>query len=186
MTSDGLSRKGRFNGKWGIFVWPSCFSSGCLEIYLLLLIFSLYDQGEDATMILYYPPALISCISVDLEYFILPFPPSIYIVLALSSLITDHTVLPRLLQCVPSPRIPGSIQVVQEGCGGRGYISLSCPSTRSLHAVLCPSSCSSSRSPLLMCFLHEATWRSFDIFRVHGTLISRDRYWWECKQVNTC
>lgn len=64
------------------------------------------------------------------------FLPRIYIVLIFSSLISDHTVLPNLLQCDPPPRTSDSSSSCAGGLWGRGYTySLSCDSTQSPHGI---------------------------------------------------
>lgn len=120
------------------------------------------------------------------------FPPRIYIVLLFSSLISDHPVLPNLLQCNPSPRAPNSSSSCAGGLWGRGYTySLSCHSTQSPYGILCPSSHTPAHVPHSLYALftkpHEGTLTcSWLMEPLERTLISSVRYCWGCKQFNPC
>ena len=148
--------------------------------------FSLYYQGLDTTTIFYYPNFLHKLpFFYLLEDFTLIFSPRICIVSVSSSLILDHTVLPDLLQCTPSPRISDILQGVKLHLATFLSFSYNHHMVFLSQSVLSwPSSC----SPLPLCSVHEATWRSFNCY---GSWCSWREHYYPLmdtgkKQFNTC
>lgn len=133
--------------------------------------FSLHYQGWDTTTIFYYPNFL-HHLFFFLEDFTLIFSPRICIDSVSSSLILDHTVLPDLLQCTPSPRISDSLQGVELHLATfLSFIYNHRMVFLSQSVLSWPSSC----SPLPLCSAREATWRSFNC---HGSWCSwREHYY---------